>query len=398
MKVAVVEYFNGCAPELDPDLLLEGYAMLRSAVEDFSAIGVSVETILDRRLEAHSLSAKVHSVEGRGEFRRELKKVCRVADASLIIAPEYILPELIEEAGYAKTLNSDPDAIRSASDKCKLMRALARLGLDVPETRCLEPRVEYTMVRSVCRDLGYPVVFKPAVGAGCEGLSLARAEDEVEPAYRRAYLYAQGGCIILQRWCDGVAASVSLLVHERGVIPLSLNRQILRISSSNERSAYLGGVVPLPHIIRGDAFKASIKAAETLTGLRGYIGVDMVLTESKPIILEVNPRLTVSYIGLRRILDVNIASLMLNPENHTTENLFEPKGYASFIKAETSLSFKLGSMPDGVDMLCSPITSGRRICFMIALGEEYASSLAGLRKALLSAGVEADAILDDLGA
>ena len=38
---------------------------------------------------------------------------------------------------------------------------------------------------------------------------------------------------------------------------------------------------------------------ESFSGLRGYVGVDVVLGQDKLYVVDVNPRLTTSYVGLR---------------------------------------------------------------------------------------------------
>ena len=48
-----------------------------------------------------------------------------------------------------------------------------------------------------------------------------------------------------------------------------------------------------------------------IPGLWGYVGVDLIMTEEGPVVLEVNPRLTTSYVGLSQSIGINLASLML---------------------------------------------------------------------------------------
>jgi predicted ATP-grasp superfamily ATP-dependent carboligase len=58
--------------------------------------------------------------------------------------------------------------------------------------------------------------------------------------------------------------------------------------------------------------QASIAA---VAGLQGYVGVDLVLGEprdgSRDYVIEINPRLTTSYIGLRVFSQTNLAESML---------------------------------------------------------------------------------------
>ena len=44
-----------------------------------------------------------------------------------------------------------------------------------------------------------------------------------------------------------------------------------------------------------------------MPGLQGYVGVDVVLGEETSWLIEINPRPTTSYVGLRRVIDLNMA-------------------------------------------------------------------------------------------
>ena len=54
-----------------------------------------------------------------------------------------------------------------------------------------------------------------------------------------------------------------------------------------------------------------VRACAALPGLRGYVGVDLVLTDAGPVVIEVNPRLTTAYLGVRAVLDENVAAMAL---------------------------------------------------------------------------------------
>ena len=53
------------------------------------------------------------------------------------------------------------------------------------------------------------------------------------------------------------------------------------------------------------------RAVEVVPGLQGYVGVDLVLGEH-PQVIEINPRLTTSYVGLRRFVRNNLMRVMLD--------------------------------------------------------------------------------------
>ena len=395
MNVGIVEYFSASAPDLDNELLLEGYAMLESAIKDFAALGASVKTILDRRLKPDFLSSEVVWCFNRSEFKRKLVALERSVDYLLLIAPEHILPTLLEELDSVKLLNSTPESIREVSDKCKLTKRLAQIGVAVPESRCFDAGVDAEALRSASKEIGYPVAVKPTMGAGCEGLSIVYNEEGLEAAYAKACRNDPNGNVIIQKWYDGVPASVSLVVSEHNIQPLSLNRQILKIGSLRENSAYLGGVVPLPHNLSKEALNVASRAVAAFKGLRGYVGVDLVLTESKPVVLEINPRLTVSYLGLSRVLEGGVARIMVDESYMKTNQKPVFKGFASFIKASLPpICSKVG----GAEVIHSPFGRDVGRCFLLVQGASFEDSLRRLRYVISSCSAKVSVDLADLGA
>jgi predicted ATP-grasp superfamily ATP-dependent carboligase len=101
---------------------------------------------------------------------------------------------------------------------------------------------------------------------------------------------------------------VSLVSDGRRAVALSVNAQSVRASRP---FSYHGGATPLDHPHAERAAGAALRACASIPGLRGYVGVDLVLTESDAVVIEVNPRLTTSYLGVRAALEENVAALVL---------------------------------------------------------------------------------------
>ena len=231
------------------------------------------------------------------------------ADAVWLVAPETggcleRLAAKVEEMGTT-LLGSGAAAIRRASDKAGLPRRLARHGVLHPKTRVLRPGADWGMA---ARRVGYPVVVKPTRGAGCCGVCLARDARELRRAVGMAGRANGKGPLLLQSYVPGVAASVSLLADGRRAVALTVNAQWVRASRP---FAYRGGTTPLDHPLAGRAVEAALRACRALPGLRGWVGVDVVLTDSEAVVIEVNPRLTTSYLGVRAALEENVAALAL---------------------------------------------------------------------------------------
>jgi predicted ATP-grasp superfamily ATP-dependent carboligase len=242
-------------------------------------------------------------------------------DAVWLIAPESgrcleRLAARAERKGKA-LLGSGAAAIRRASDKAGLPRRLARCDVRHPRTRVFRRWSECAMA---AREIGYPLVIKPVRGAGCSGVYLASNTRELRRAVDIVRRSDRSGLLLLQGYVPGVAASVSLLADGRQAVPLTVNAQAVRKLRNQPggiragvpcRLSYHGGTTPFDHPLADRAVEAAIDTCRALPGLRGFVGVDLILTESEAIVIEVNPRLTTAYLGVRMALGENVAALVL---------------------------------------------------------------------------------------
>ena len=149
----------------------------------------------------------------------------------------------------------------------------------------------------------YPAVLKPVAGAGLQDTYLVSGPHDAPPAYAWPPR--------LERFVPGMAASVAVICGPAGRLTLLPCKQ--RISSDG-RLRYLGGELPLA---AGLATRASVLADRAVAALppaAGYVGVDLVLgaypNGREDFVIEVNPRLTTSYVGLRAAAQANLADAM----------------------------------------------------------------------------------------
>jgi tyramine---L-glutamate ligase len=338
VRILVYEFFSGgglAGRDIPASLAREGAAMLTALIADLAAIdGHQIVTTVDPRFSL-SVPAGVEVVtmkRTRGAF---LDPLLSSVDAVWLVAPETDrclerLTARAERKGMA-LLGCGSAAIRRASDKAALPRLLARVGVPHPETRVIDPSRENWKVdvKIAARELGYPIVVKPARGAGCEGVSLARDARALRQAIARARQADGRERLVLQRYMRGVAASVSLVADGRRAVALTTNGQSMRsiagksmrsIAGKSTRSiartsarpfAYRGGATPLDHPLATQAAGEAVRTCEAIPGLRGYIGVDLVLTSSEAVVIEVNPRLTTAYLGVRAALEDNVAAIAI---------------------------------------------------------------------------------------
>ena len=335
-RVFVYEFMCGggmAGEELHVDVAVEGLAMLLASAEDFSSAGFHTFTTLDPRLlylkrifEARSVSV----------VERGLLEGVEEADWVLLIAPETggtlcELTRTLERSGCS-VLGSSSNGVALATDKGRTLELAGEAGLSVPLTLTAKS-VEEAVGRAW--EVGFPAVFKPVDGVGCEGVSVARGEDDVRGAAELASAASGTGEILVQEYVKGVDASASLIVGDDEATPLTLNAQMILIGEDG-RIRYGGGYLPLKHGLEKEALKAAEKAALQIPGLKGYVGVDLVLSRRGVFIMEVNPRLTTSYLGVREVVEGNIAGFIFDScLRGVTPGRVVVRGGAAFRKTST---------------------------------------------------------------
>ncbi len=304
--------------------------MLKALLADFRAWGrFPVLTTLDRRLRGVSLPADRVVVLDPEVYPTTLVELAESCEAALIVAPETLgtlerLSTLMIDAGVC-LLGSRPEGVAVAADKWECHRRFTLAGLPTPETVRTTPA---DAARAAER-LGFPLVVKPICGAGCEGVGLVQGAGMLGQALDLPALRAVD-YLLLQRYVEGTHASVSLLVAGGHSVLISLNEQWVRPGIP---FVYRGGMASIAHGRRAEAIDLARRAVALVPGLQGYVGVDLILAEEGCTLLEINPRVTTSYVGVRRVVDVNPAEAIWRacgegvlPETIATE------GEASFAK------------------------------------------------------------------
>jgi predicted ATP-grasp superfamily ATP-dependent carboligase len=311
MRVFVYEYTcaalgRGAAAA---PLRAEGRAMLAAVAQDFVRTpGVEVATLLHTDFPEEVGVAGCRCVRSRAEAR-VFPGLAGTADYTVVIAPEFedLLAtrcRWVVEAG-GRLLGPSPAAVRLAGDKLALARHLRGCGVPTPSSYPLD-------VRAGPQAVPIPAVLKPRHGAGSQATILVRNPGEWAESVALARAEAPFAAMITQPFVPGLPASVAFLVGPRGLSPLRPGFQQL---SPDGRFRYRGGSLPLPPVLASRAVALAQQALLTVPGLHGYVGVDLVLGAaedgSADSVIEINPRLTTSYVGLRAVARTNLASALL---------------------------------------------------------------------------------------
>jgi len=312
MRVFIYEFVTGGGmwhsvdePAGSP-LLAEGKAMASAVLADFAMLpDVTVVSTRDSRLPAFLPTGCLVSevTEAEGELAT-LTLEASQADWTLLIAPETgraLLNRcrLVESVG-GRLLSPSSAIVAIASDKQATAEFLATRRFPVPRGIAIN-----ATQAAIPDDFPFPAVLKPVDGCASQGLRLVPSAQDIP-----RLLGAQR--LRLEEYVPGLAASVAILCGPKERYPLPACEQRL---SDDGRFTYLGGRLRLPPKLDGRARRLALATVTALPQALGYIGVDLVLGDaadgSGDRVIEINPRLTTSYVGLRAASETNLAAAML---------------------------------------------------------------------------------------
>lgn len=309
MHVFLYEWCSGGGLVNEPGslpvaLVRDGVTMAGALAADLKRIpGARVTALRDPRVVQLALhGCEIIDVQSAAEHLDEFERLAAMADATLLIAPEFdgILFKAARRVIHCggKLRSPSPEFIKIAADKHATCERLAAAGVPVPAGLLLEPE------QKLPADFSYPGVLKPVDGAGSQDTLLVAGPHDDPPPYawpRR-----------LEKYLAGQAASVAFLCGPAGRVPLVPCKQ--RISEDG-RLRYRGGELPLSTGLMERAIALADRALAALPAATGFVGVDLVLGSDpaggEDVVIEVNPRLTTSYVGLRAAAKSNLAEAML---------------------------------------------------------------------------------------
>ena len=319
MRLLVFEFITGGGLQDEPlpeSLRREGEMMRDSLLMDLAECAeLDVSVMRDPRCAvfAGHAAAKWYTPLGGENTMAFYSRMLRDVDLVWPIAPETngALTQLaaIARSAGKHVLLSDSAALAICSSKYATYRALRACGINAVET--------FRDDDVLPSEDGLWIV-KPDDGAGALGIGLLTNDPTRMAGTARSSIHAALQALsakgrkphVVQPWCQGEALSISLLCAERGSKLLSVNRQQVSIENGKVSVTALH-VNALPNdaekfIVLGESIAAA------LPGLWGYIGVDLICTNSNELrVLEINPRLTTSYCALREALGINLAKVVL---------------------------------------------------------------------------------------
>ena len=318
-SILVFEYFTASG-EKEKNIISEAEELVFALLDDLSDF--NVDLVINK-----SYEDKVKNLDNVNPILIDENIVDWLEDNAsdfenaIFIAAEmnnalYNITRILEE-NNVKTYTSSAEACFKTSSKFETYNALP---MEIPQPRSfkfkIDPKgywkraIENLHEKWQSEDPLTPLklIIKPLIGVDCENIVIINDIDDL--SYDLEKIFPPGSRIIVQEYIVGTDISVSLISDGKKAVPISLNEQYVTIG--NASGTYFGGKIPYESKYRDEAFEIATDAVEAIGGIKGFVGVDLLInSDEKDVysvyLLEINSRFTTPYVGLRKICNFNIA-------------------------------------------------------------------------------------------
>ena len=286
--------------DMPASLAAEGCLMLQALLDELKPLpNLQLILPLDRRCVGLNLpdNAQLVWIDGSQPLQTWLSALIASSDAVWPIAPE--TDEILSKIAASVTaqdktlLLSSPAAVALCSDKLATYQALAAAKIAAVVTKPLLAVADYK------------AVIKPRDGVGCQGGFICDNQQQLSTAM--ADINAED--YLIQPYVAGQAVSLSCLFKDTQAWLLCCNQQ--QIVEKNQQFNLQACKVNVANPQRSFYQQLIQQVAQAIPGLWGYIGIDLIESAQGPLILEVNPRLTTSYVGIQAATGLNVAQQVL---------------------------------------------------------------------------------------
>ncbi|MBN1215839.1 MAG: ATP-grasp domain-containing protein [Candidatus Lokiarchaeota archaeon] len=336
----VFEFISGGGlnkSSIPSSLFCEGFGMMRAIINDFKRLGFKISTLLDNRIRHFQNLLDVDLIfyiNSNMNYISIFKNMVKKNEFCFIVAPESseILKNLTEivKINNKKLLSIDIKGIEIGTYKYKTYKFFKKNKLETPKTFKIpmEHRIpnkefiisKYNIIQS-------PIIIKPDDGVGAESIIYISKKDQIKNilAEKLKTLDIERN-FLLQEYVNGESLSLSLMNYyspennEYRTKILSINTQKIALSKINNSINYLGGYTPYSNYK-----KLYKKVSEILNHIKfcqfnGLFGIDFIQNKHKISFIEINPRITTSYLGLRNVLNRNPADLIVRSKSNIMDD------------------------------------------------------------------------------
>lgn len=343
----------------------------RPAVASAKRLGYYVSAVdyfgdMDLKIIADELRSVVVQKPGKscGRLSENYSDEKLIALAKDVEADFVILTSTLE-LHRENVLGNSTKKIKKLKNKAYQLRKLKDI-VRIPPTEICKTREE---ALEIAQNLGFPVVVKPASGAGGRRIVYARTPEEI-PEYEEEY--------ILQPFIAGRSFSISIVSTGKRARAITSALQILGFKHcSISGFAYCGSVSPGP---APEQAREMAEAIATRLGLLGWNGIDFIEHRGEVYFMELNPRFQGTLDVVERAYGINIVDAHIKA--CSGELVPEPKPrrhcvrLSLFAEVRSMVSQNLLGRAMDVPLKGCIIEAGEPFATVIACSNSRASALA----------------------
>ncbi len=293
LNIFIIEYVSatyGCIEGYE-ELLPEGFSMAYSLANTINPYYNSI-LIVSEKIPISIEGVKYIKIKC--NYLNKMLKTINRNDYVIVIAPPKELIDLSKAIGD-KIIGPSLKYIVLFSNKYESMVNLDRCGLSTPYTISINDASRLDIPSSM-----FPIVIKPSMLAGSECVYLVNSLKNLQRIVSRVISCDPNNTAVIQRYIDGVSGSISAVIDRGRVVFYSVNIQLINIENNMFR--YIGNILPIrnENVVK-HAYSLLTQFASCFPDYIGYIGFDIIITGENITIVEVNPRITTSFIAISQL-------------------------------------------------------------------------------------------------
>lgn len=325
--------------------------MLLGLANDLAQCGHDVHTFLDRNsihatMHFHP-QVRVHSLTSESAERKWLEQwrsMALACDLAIVIAPEldHQLTQVVEHLRLAgaKVLAPSASFLAATSDKLETAKLLVQSDIAHPPTQTL---TDFLALARISGSL-VPLTLKRRDGAGCADMMVFTDHNRLARWLAiHGSFYLTGRDWLVQEWLQGRPASMAVIANQAWQV-IGAVEQTIQFALNNENGCspvcYLGGAGPLLGVADEILQQLASRVCQAFpVGAAGWIGIDFLVPNDPAklqdyVVVEINPRLTTSYLGYRKWYGPQLAGALLETPDKPAFFSATPKTHIEFSASE----------------------------------------------------------------
>jgi len=188
-------------------------------------------------------------------------------------------------------LGTDPEVATRFLDKSRMQDFFEMNGFPVP---------------GIAKPGEFPAILKPCKGSGGWRNAIVSSHEEVE-AWKATF---PGEPYLLQVVAPGIPASVCCVTDGKNARALAANLQILR-GTDEARFGFCGSLTPFSHPM-AEKMRDMAEAIAAMSGCKGIIGIDFLVTDDQIFPIELNPRFVATLDTIERATGLNLVKIHID--------------------------------------------------------------------------------------